>query len=295
MDVASRSRGPSASPALIGDVSGGVEEMTPAPASRLSTDSIRKTSPRVSVVVPALNEAENLPHVLPRIAPEYELVLVDRGSVDATVEVARQLRPDVRVVTQDRRGKGNALACGFAAATGEVIVMLDADGSARPEEIPQFVDILCRGADFAKGSRSLAGGGSADITRFRRFGNWLLGALVNLLFRTRYTDLCYGYNAFWSRWLPALEVDCDGFEVETLMHLRAAKAGLVVVEVPSYEDARLFGASNLRAIPDGLRVLRTILVERLRRPGESDAEIARDLAEMARDLSPKVTNGRALR
>src|SRR5579871_2108700 len=89
----------------------------------------------VSVVIPALNEAANLPHVLTRI-PTFvdEVVLVDGRSIDDTVEVARRLRPDIRVVVQDGHGKGNALACGFAAATGDIIVMLDADGSTDPDE-----------------------------------------------------------------------------------------------------------------------------------------------------------------
>jgi hypothetical protein len=90
----------------------------------------------------------------------------------------------------------------------------------------------------------------------------VLGGLVNALYGTHYTDLCYGYNAFWARCLPYLRVDCDGFEVETLMNVRVAKAGLVVHEVPSLEAERLHGVSNLSAVRDGARVLRTITVER---------------------------------
>jgi hypothetical protein len=84
-----------------------------------------------------------------------------------------------------------------------------------------------------------------------------------VLFRTRYTDLCYGFNAFWSRCLPRLEVNSDGFEVETLLNIRAARSGLKVAEVPSFERGRLHGLSNLRAWSDGLRVLRTVLSEYL--------------------------------
>jgi glycosyltransferase involved in cell wall biosynthesis len=220
--------------------------------------------PGVTVVIPALNEADNLRSVLPRLAAEYEVVLVDGGSTDATVETALELRPDVRIVRQAGKGKGNALACGFEAARREIIVMLDADGSARPEEIPSFVEALRRGADFAKGSRFLGGGGSADITLIRRFGNQMLTMLVNVLFRTRYTDLCYGYNAFWTRCLRGLAVDCDGFEVEALINIRAAKNGCEVVEVPSVEDRRINGETNLHTVRDGWRVLRTILHERFR-------------------------------
>jgi hypothetical protein len=86
---------------------------------------------------------------------------------------------------------------------------------------------------------------------------------VNLLFGTGYTDLCYGYNAFWSRCLSHVSVDCDGFEVEAVLSIRAAKAALVVREVASYEFNRIHGASNLHVVRDGWRVLRTILTERL--------------------------------
>jgi glycosyltransferase involved in cell wall biosynthesis len=221
--------------------------------------------PRVSVVVPTLNEAANLRYVLPRIPAAFEVIVVDGGSVDGTVEAARSLRPDVRVVRQPGRGKGDAVVCGFSHATGDIVVMLDADGSARPEEIPSFIEVLLSGADFAKGSRFLHGGGSADITPVRALGNRCLTALVNVMFGSRYTDLCYGYNAFWTHTLPALAPDAPGFEIETQINLRAAKAGLAVVEVPSFEDARLHGLSNLNAVRDGLRVLRTIWRERVLR------------------------------
>lgn len=219
--------------------------------------------PNVSVVIPTLNEARNLPYVFTRLPRDvYEVILVDGNSTDNTVEVACELYPEVKIVHQDGRGKGNALACGFAACTGDIIVMVDADGSADPAEISRFVAMLCAGADFVKGSRFSCGGGSADITRWRRFGNWGLNFLVNMLYGTRYSDLCYGYNAFWRHCLPHLRVEnTPGFEVETLMNIRAAKANLVVHEVPSYEGHRVHGVSNLKATRDGLRVLRTVLGE----------------------------------
>ena len=222
--------------------------------------------PRVSAVIPAMNEAENLPHVFKRL-PDIidEVILVDGHSKDDTVAVARRLRPDVRVVTQTHRGKGNALACGFAVATGDIIVMLDADGSTDPAEIPMFVAELIDGADFVKGSRYMLGGGSEDLTHVRRMGNTFLTGTVNALFNVDYTDLCYGYMAFWRRCLPQLTVDCTGFEVETLLTLRAARAELKIAEVPSVEHNRIHGESNLRPVRDGLRVMRTILKERMKR------------------------------
>lgn len=228
------------------------------------------------MVVPALNEARNLPHVFARLPRGlHEVIVVDGHSVDNTCAVARRLMPDARIITQTRSGKGNALACGFAAATGQIIVMLDADGSADAGEIPAFVRALLDGADFAKGSRFAPGGGSSDLTRLRTLGNRVLMALVNQAYDTTYTDLCYGFNVFWRRHLPVLRLDSttppqdgtqrlwgDGFEIETLIAIRVTVARLAVVEVPSFEHSRIHGTSNLTAFSDGLRVLRTIFTER---------------------------------
>jgi glycosyltransferase involved in cell wall biosynthesis len=241
-----------------------------------------RSGARVSVVIPTLNEAANLPHVFARLPLEelFEIILVDGHSTDDTIEIARQLHPSVRVLLQDRKGKGNALACGFAVARGDIIVMLDADGSTDPREIPAYLDALFDGADFAKGSRFTDGGGSADITPVRKLGNRFLNGTVNALFGTRYSDLCYGYNAFWSDVRPTLNVDCAGFEVETLINVRVAKAGLNVAEVPSVEHERIHGVSKLHPIRDGLRVLRTILSERFARRGETRVVIVPTICEL---------------
>ncbi|NNN20985.1 MAG: glycosyltransferase family 2 protein [Acidimicrobiales bacterium] len=235
----------------------------------------------VSVVIPAMNEEKNIPYVLDALPRWiYECILVDGNSKDNTVRVAREVMPSIKVVRQTRRGKGNALACGFNAASGDIIVMLDADCSTRPDEIKLFVETLIEtGADFAKGSRSLEGGGSADLTALRWLGNWALSKSVNVLFKTDFTDLCYGYNAFWADILPEFDLQVepvdpfstspmlwgDGFEIETLLALRAASANLNIVEIPSVEDSRLHGRSNLNAFRDGVRVARTIRTEWKRR------------------------------
>ena len=235
-----------------------------------------RASPTVSVVVPCLNEERNLPYVLPRIPPDVnQVILVDGGSTDETVDRARELMPSIDVVHQTRRGKGNALVCGFYACTSDIIVMLDADGSTDPAEIPRFVRALTDGAEFAKGSRFAAGGRSEDITRLRRLGNDGLNLTVNVLFGTKFSDLCYGYNAFWRWVLPHLDLPDvnapargdgqmlwgDGFEIETLINVRAASLELNVAEVASVEAARVHGVSNLSAFRDGRRVSRTIISE----------------------------------
>lgn len=219
-------------------------------------------APKISVVIPALNEEENLPYVLPDIYQwAHEVLLVDGHSSDGTIEKARDLCPNIRVVMQQGMGKGAALRTGFQEATGDIIVMLDADGSTDPAEIPVFVGALLSGADFAKGSRFLQGGGTADMPLYRKLGNWGFVLMVRLFFKGSYTDLCYGYNAFWARVLPYLELDGDGFEIETMMNVRALRVGLKIKEVPSFEFRRVNGEGRLRTIPDGWRVLKTIIRE----------------------------------
>lgn len=248
----------------------------PARTRKLTADT------RVSIVIPTLNEARNISHVLDALPQGvYEVILVDGNSTDETVTVARECRPDIRVVEQTRVGKGNALACGFHEAAGDIIVMIDADGSHDPQEIPRFVSAL-QSADLVTGSRFLpvATSGSSDITRLRRVGNAVLNGIANGLFRTSHSDLCYGYAAFWRDCMPCFHLDPsmqpgeqsidrrwgDGFEIETLISIRAAKARLRVTEVASYEHHRLYGRSNLNAIFDGLRVMRTIVRERFNEP-----------------------------
>lgn len=219
--------------------------------------------PLISVIIPARNEAQNLYYVLPYIPPVVsEVILVDGCSTDNTIEIARQLLPTIRIIKQSGRGKGDALRSGIVASRGDIIVMLDADGSADPNEIPCFVQALMAGYDYAKGTRFMKGGGSHDITLLRRVGNFGLIKLVNYLFRVRFSDLCYGYNAFWKHCLNYVDIDSDGFEVETLINIRMHKARLKIVEVPSFEYKRLYGTSKLSTFKDGWRVLGTILRER---------------------------------
>ena len=241
-------------------------------------------TPRVSVVIPARDEARNLPAVLGELpAGLHEVILVDGGSTDGTVETARRLRPDVTVVQQTRRGKGNALVCGIAACTGDIAVTLDADYSADPAEIAAFVAALVDGADLVKGSRFLPGGGSTDLTALRRTGNRALLFLANLLYHSTFSDLCYGYNAFWLGCVDELALPSpdapedqfgDGFEIETVLATHAALARLEIAEVPSFERDRYFGTSNLHTFRDGWRVLHAILRERrrARRPRTDAAE-----------------------
>ena len=221
---------------------------------------------QVSLVIPAMNEERNIGWVLGRLPAEIdEVILVDGNSVDDTVAVSRAIRPDIRVVGQDRPGKGAALRAGFAAARGDVIVMIDADGSMDPIEIERYLALLAEGYDLVKGSRFTGEGGTTDMEYVRRCGNAALRGLSNSLYRTRFTDLCYGFMAFRRDQLATLDLQADGFEIETEIVVRAIKSGLRVREVASFEEPRAHGESNLNTWRDGSRVLRVMLRHRFAR------------------------------
>jgi len=238
-----------------------------------------RPSPTVSVIIPALNEAHSLALVLGGLPPVDEVIVVDGGSADDTVRVARATRPDALVLRQTRSGKGNALACGFAASSGDIVVTLNGDGSTDPGEIPRYVDALLAGAEVAHGSRYRDGGDDLDGGRLERLGNATLSRLVNTLFGTRFTDVGSGYNAYWRGLLPALDLPGpqvpglkrgqltwgDGPEIEPLVNIRMAAQGLKVVEVASVGYPSINGDDRRRLLRRAWRALHTLFVEYLRK------------------------------
>jgi glycosyltransferase involved in cell wall biosynthesis len=243
-----------------------------------------------------LNEAANVVPVLqglPRCVTE--IIVVDGRSEDGTPQVALAADQRVRLVLERRRGKGAAMLSGFAAAQEDAIVVLDADGSMDPRDVIAFQATLGLGYDLVKGSREAVGGGSTDFTPLRHAGNTALTRLANVVHHTHWTDMCYGYFGFWRDVLPRLEIGSDrlttralayelalearrgvkspntklvyghGFEIETALFLRAARAGCDIAEIPSRELPRLTGESNLRTFRDGARVLSAIAREWSRR------------------------------
>ncbi|HEU5160521.1 MAG TPA: glycosyltransferase family 2 protein [Streptosporangiaceae bacterium] len=229
----------------------------------------RTDRPTVSAVIPTLNEAENLRWLLPRLTGVDEIVIVDGQSTDGSADVARLLRPDAIIISEPPSGKGTAMRTGMAAASSDVIIMLDADGSMDPAEFECFVALIRRGFDFVKGSRYACGGGSDDLTGLRRAGNRLLTRLANLLYRTQWSDLCYGFVALRRSAVQRLGLTSTGFEIETEMCVNAVRAGLRMAEVASHESDRRFGASNLNTFRDGWRVLRTMIRLRFQGPIEA--------------------------
>jgi glycosyltransferase involved in cell wall biosynthesis len=228
-------------------------------------DSFGGRQPRlatVSLIIPTLNEAQSIAMVLPRIPDSVdEIVIVDAHSDDDTLGVVAAVCPRAVRITQHGRGKGDALMQGVMASRGDIIITMDADGSMAPELVPQLVSLLVDGTDFVKGSRSLRGGGSADFTPLRRFGNWALTVATNVLHGTHYTDITYGLNAYRRDVVEEIGSLSPGFEFEIEVAIRAGRLGMSIGEVPCYEDARIGGESKLHPFRDGFAILRSIVRE----------------------------------
>ncbi len=217
---------------------------------------------KISVVVPTLNEAMNIRYVFSNI-PGFvdEIVVVDGNSSDGTREEIKRFRNDAKIIVEKPSGKGTAIRTGFKKATGDLIIMMDADGSHDPREIPRLLEPVLDGYDVAKGSRLLRGGGSADLTPFRALGNKVFVTMVNMLYGANYTDLCYGYRAFKREALEKIYCRAAGFEIETEQSILMQKAGLRIKEVPSFEERRKNGKSNLNSFRDGWKIFKLILRE----------------------------------
>lgn len=219
------------------------------------------TSPKVSVVICTLNEEANVAGVINKI-PKWvsEVILVDGYSTDNTVSVAKQVLPSIRVLYQPGHGKDTAMKYGFRNATGEIIVTLDADGSTDPEQIPMFVSELLNGYDFSKGSRFL----DADpvMPFHRKIGNKMLALYTNLLYGTKYTDVCCGYNAFWKNCLDKISLIDDQFDYEPVLCVKIKQAGLKVAEVHCRDTGRKTGNSKLPMGTQGFKAVFAILRQR---------------------------------
>ncbi len=222
---------------------------------------------RISIIIPALNEAASLPHVLPRIPrlPEItEVVLVNGASSDGTPDVAKQVLPDIEIVDQEGRGKGNAVRCGALVAAGEYFLVLDADGSHLPEEIPLYVERAKQGFDMVKGCRYVEGGGTDDETPARGILVRLVDFVANLLWGTDSRDMAYGMFLIDRQKFLDLRIQADHFDIEWEVLIKAIRKGLKIARVPAYEARRMHGKSHLTYRRDGWLIFKTVMREAFR-------------------------------
>ncbi|MGC8652068.1 MAG: glycosyltransferase family 2 protein [Candidatus Micrarchaeia archaeon] len=217
----------------------------------------------VSIVIPTFDEESNIGMVLKGVKNvleshmyKYEIIVVDKHSQDNTVAIAKRFGAKIMY---DDTGKGAALIKGMKAAKGDIIVSMDADLSHRPRELLLLIAGIEAGYDVCVGSRFLTGGGSEDMPLIRRLGNKSFVAMVNTIYHTHYTDMCYGYRSFDRKAIRKLRLKEQGFGIETEINIEIAKRRLKVLEVPSYEKIRASGKGKLHTFRDGFVILKTIL------------------------------------
>lgn len=219
----------------------------------------------VTIVIPTFNEEGNIACVINELRHVgfQDILVIDGNSKDKTAEIVKKL--GVELIRQNGHGKGDALrqVFSYSALRGNTVVMMDADGSMNPKELFSFIEALKSDVDVVKGSRFMVGGHSEDMTFVRKVGNLFFVTLTNLLMRTGYTDLCYGFAVFRREAVERLypHLESKSFEIEAEIFTKAKKLGLSVVEVPSIELRRKYGKSNLGAFRDGFRILKTIIRE----------------------------------
>lgn len=224
-----------------------------------------RTSARISVIIPALNEEQALPSVLRSIpwAHVDEVLVVDNGSTDRTIEVGVQ--GGARVVVEPHRGYGSACLRGIAELRrADLVVFLDADGSDRAEDIPKLVAPILQGrADFVLASRTLGRTERGALTLPQRFGNRLAVWLIALLFRKRYTDLA-PFRALRRESLECLGMTDRGCGWTVEMQVKAVWQGLRIEEIPAAYRRRIAGRSKISGtisgtIRAGWRIIGTIV------------------------------------
>jgi len=217
---------------------------------------------KVTLIIPTRNEEGAIGSTLREVPRDVvdEIIVVDGHSTDKTAdEVKAELRPSDKFVVQKGKGYGGAFSEGFDIATGDVIIMMDADGSHNPAEIPQLVEKVRRGYEYVMMSRYARGGRSEDDTIIRWFGNRMFTWLTNVVHSTNVTDSLYLYTAITKDGLKRLNLTSTGFEFCTEILVKAHRAGLKFAEVPAFERGRMAGKTKVNAFWHGLKILRMIL------------------------------------
>jgi len=214
--------------------------------------------PKISVVIPALNEVESIGRVLSEIPKDKvdEILVADGRSTDGTVELVKKL--GYQVIFEEKKGFGAAIASGIKRAQGDIVIILNADGSQNPNDIPKLVDKLEEGYDMVMASRYLPGAGSDDDTLLHRLGNKVFTFLFNIKNKTQLSDVLYFFLAVRKNVFDKVETVSPKFEYCIELPAKVSKAGLKIAQVPSFERKRFGGKAKVNAFPVGLKILLAI-------------------------------------
>jgi glycosyltransferase involved in cell wall biosynthesis len=227
---------------------------------------------KVSIIIPARNEEESIIKVLDELNEtikglsgkySFEVIVVDDHSADRTAAVSTS-RGAVVIANTKGPGKGNALRSGFEKAGGDYIVMMDADHSHRPEDLPLFLNSFEIGPDTGLVIGSRLYGGSDEYTRIRAFGNLIFTYIIGALHGRYLSDALNGYKAFRKEVFNSYKYTSEDFEIEVELLVNALRSGFKVKEVPSHERPRFAGQMKSRVVKHGFRFLFRIIWEWIR-------------------------------
>ena len=215
---------------------------------------------KISLVIFTLNEIDGMKAIMPRIKKEWydELIIVDGGSSDGTVEYAKQHGYPIYV--QREKGAGAAFTEAIERVTGDIFIPFSPDGNFIPEKIPELIEKIKEGYEIVTVSRYLEGAKSYDDDWITAFGNCMFTNLINLLFRTRFTDTLYGYLAFKTSLVNGLHIDKTSSWGPQLL-IQSSKKKIKVGEIPGDEPARIGGERKMKPLINGLSLLRMITKE----------------------------------
>lgn len=217
---------------------------------------------KVSVLIPTKNEEGCIGRVLKEIPRDIvnEVVIIDGQSTDGTREEAKKfLKKNDKLIRQKKIGFGDAFLEGIKLVRGEIIIMMDADGSHNPQDIKQIMNKIKDGFQFVLASRYAKGGKSYDDSLFRLIGNKLFTWMTNFVHGTNITDSLYLFTAISKKNFNELNLKSTGFEFCTEIIVKAHKKGLKFAEIPVIERKRYAGKSKVHAFSHGLKILRMIL------------------------------------
>lgn len=213
---------------------------------------------KASIVIPCLNEVGSIEAVLNDIPKDIveEVLVADGGSTDGTVDLVTKL--GYRIVTQEKKGFGAAIMAGIQASRGDVVIVLNADGSQEVKDVKKLLDKIDEGYDLVMASRYLPGGGSEDDTFLHYIGNKMFTFLCNKLHKVGVSDILYFFLAIRKDVFKKIKPDCPhvGFCVE--LPIKTRKAGFRVGDVASFEKKRTAGKAKVNAIPAGFKILLSI-------------------------------------